>query len=318
MKKIIRIIAVALCVAILGVMLCSCQYLEDKKHDRAVFADDSKECIEFRGYTYKRISLPADVVIMDGDSYYGYQAFVSTKDVPVLLNSIYGQPITFDFSEENPPILQCYKEDKNVSNDATERFVRFSYTYTYNYFGYELDSDKCYVREDRYDELKEELQNAILDHYYYYDYHEEEYNDVYYEDRSMVELKLVDDDLTKSINETLKSGKTIDYTTLKDSDSWNSYWLSYCDKNKLVKDDSKELRIFYNSTNDKYYLLQTSYSLANHKELIEVPKSDNQLFKKLFDEQKDEVTFDDDLYFYFEDDMMDYESGESDTDNIKF
>ncbi len=328
MKKIIRIIAVALCVTTLGVMLCSCQYLEDKKDNRAVFTDDSKESIEFRGNTYKRISLTSSSFVTI-NSTFGTSGFVCEKDVPVLLSSMYGEPFEYDSSKDSPLILQCYRSDPSIQeyvSDTEGDSLRSAFNLnnnSYNYFLAGYNNDRCYVREDLYDDLKEELKSLKLKHYFYikeYDPYvsDSENHDMYYDYK--MEYTILDDKLTDAINQTLNNGRKIDYKKLKDKNSWSSFRLSYCDKHMMVTDEEKELYIFCDNTTGKYYLApMMSFSYSSIKELIEAPDSYRQLFTALFADNNNNVYYGDDLNSYFETDEMDeyaYEHGVGDSNVI--
>ena len=325
MKRIIKVIAFALCIAMLGVTLCSCQYLEDKKNNRAVFTDDSKEAIEFRGNTYKKIKLPKDVSVLFG-SESSQESYVTTKDVPVLLSSMYGQHFAYNTKEENPLIIQCYKEiDYNFETNGVNQFLSNSYS-KYSAFGLQ-DSEKCYVREDRYEELSKELENPNLDHYYYYDYSYEngelDIGDYSYYSNSgefyspVYEYKLINEELTNAINDTFKNGKKVDYKKLKD-EGWSTFWLDYCDQNLLLTSDSNSLDIFYDSADKKYYLMPFNSSFGIAVQMILVPDKYSKLFDQLFSEQSDEVVKDNSLYQYFEMDEMDeYAFGEGNSGEIE-
>lgn len=322
MKRIIRIIAAVMCIALLGVTLCSCQQLDDKKRNHAVYTDDSKETIEFRGNAYKRLTLPSETI--SATAFYDYipeSAYVTTKDVPVLLSSMFGEPIIFDTKSDDPVIIQCYNESPITTENS------YYLNSISNYYGYQFDAKKCYVREDFYDELKEELKDGNLEHYFYYDYDLKDFDMKNFDPENIesaeefeydmysnlkVDYKLIDDELTKAINDTLKSGKKIDYKKLKDH-SYSSFALSYCDKNLIVSDEGKNLVIFCDTKTNKYYLAPMAYGYSNNKVLIEVPDKYSQLFKKLFTEQKDSLFEDEDLSMYFEDDLEDYTDEEDDS-----
>ncbi len=320
MKRMTRIIAALMCIALLGMILCSCQQLDDKKRNHAVYTDDSKETIEFRGNNYKRLTLPSESIVpVTPYDYIGATAYVTTKDVPVLLSSVFGEEIAYDIKSDEPVVIQCYKESSIETNN------NFLVNST-SVYGYQYDNEKCYVREDHFDELNEELKDGNLDHYYYYDYGTKDFelkdsdssDEIAYEMNSDYEVKIdekmIDDESTAAINETLKNGKKIEYNKLKNH-TYSSFSLMYCDKNLLFTDTSKILIIFRDTTADKYYLASMAYDYANHKELIEAPEKYSQLFKKLFSENKNIVFEDDDLSSYFEYDFEDAEEVKEESDS---
>ena len=312
MKKVIRIIAVAMCVALLGVMLCSCQYLDDMKKNHAVYTDDSKEAIEFKDHIYKGFSMPENIIPITDSEAYGEFTYVTTKDVPVLLSEMYGDSFSFDTREKTPLILTCYNE----VNNSVLNYSNLGTAQTYQV--------QCYVREDRYDELSEEMKNATLDHYYYLHDNYDSYvgnNSDYldYGSISSVDYRLVSEELTNAINDTIKSGKKVNYKKLKD-EGWNSFTLNYCDKNRLVTDVSKTLIILYNRESLKYYLVPKfpamSYS-HGAKEIFEVSEKYHKALDQLFKEEYDSVFTEDNLYQYFEPDETDaYAYGEGDSGEI--
>ena len=315
MKKVIRIITAALCAAMIGATLCSCRYLDEKKENNAVFTDDSKEYIEFRDHTYKRIELPSGLTAMVDYDFGVEPAYVTEKDVPVLLNSMYGLPFIYDSKVKNPLILQLY--EGNDLMDESDPILRAT-MHTYG----ALDRNQCYIREDKYDEVKNEIQKAKLDHYYYYDADFTDYSLNYdFSDPMQLtpELKPASEELTSAINDSLKSGKKVNYQKLIDKDSWSSFCLGCCDKNMLVTDDTKNLYILCENVSGKYYLVQTTNMYSKEKDLITVPDQYSSVFKQLFTEQKEYLYIGARLEDYFEMDETDASAYiESSTDSQVF
>lgn len=274
MKTIIRILAVALCIALLGVTLCSCQYLEDHKNNRAVFTDSSKESFTFRGYTYKKMEFPSKSNLMlmaDGDT----SAYVTTEDVPVLLTSMFGQPIVYNGDEKNPLIMTCHSNENEVFYGVANLGI------TYN--SGSASPEGTYVREDKFDELKNTIVNAKLDHYYYWVFNEEydEWNN--YSAYYIVEVRhLAGDSLTKAINDTLENGKKVKYIDVPNDEGWSETEVYPCDKDMMVTNS----RLYYIFTDGKdYYVIPTTSGDPDTDELIKADKKYYDLFKDLLSDE---------------------------------
>lgn len=141
MKKSFKVITLILAIAMLAVSLCSCRALDEAKANQAVYSDDHTE-IEYRGNIY-RLLFPK-YHLMD---YYGCStiAYASDKDdVPVLLSSWYGDRL--QISEDETIIRAMIPTDEIADLIDDEELY---YDTMLNWHG------AYYIREDRYDEVKE-------------------------------------------------------------------------------------------------------------------------------------------------------------------
>ena len=263
MKKIIRIVSIAVCVVMLGVMLCSCTYLDDKKYNRAVFCDDSQTSMTFRDYTYRKIKLPNNLSFL-ANQYNFSTAVVTDSDVPVLLADKFGHYFSYPIKEEHPIVISCNAQYGD------------------------------FVREDQYEAVSGKITNAKMDHYAVYDYASlDEYSMEYHPEMT---LKTVSDDTAKAINEILKSGKKVKYTELTKGRIYMIN-LIQCDQDMLVTN-----QCCVNLMNDgqKYYLLQTVNDVAFDDNVVEVPEKDSVMLSELFTQYQG-ATFPAaiDDYFYY-------------------
>lgn len=267
MKQFMRIIAVALCLIILGVTLCSCQYLEDKKVNHAVYCDDSKESLTFRGNTYRQIKLKKDQQFIMADSAI---AFVTTEDVPVLLSTQFGEWLDYNSNEEHPAVLRC-------NSRADEAYYAYPisidsglHNLSAEYFANETAEIRYYVREDKLDEISKVVEKAELNEYFTVNYNTYEYDENGYSIDAYPEK--LGEDITKAINASLKEGKKINYTKLSDQD-WNALnwclWAYPCDKDMNVTDTGS---ILIASDRLNFYLVPTDNSSPLTKDLIKVPE----------------------------------------------
>lgn len=279
MKKFIKIIAVALCVTILGVMLCSCQYLDEKKANHAVYCDDTKDSFTFRDYTYRKADNPKGLSFVSANEM--SDAYVTPEDVPVLLSSSFGEMLFYDISEKNPIIIQCISYNMNdyyysnpISLSSNFNNLRMDY---YKY--YSSNSDRIYIREDQYDKVSNTLKNAVFDHYYMVDYHYN-YDEYDYNGYSVdsEENTLIDDDAIKAINESLKTGKKIVYTDFGDDD-FDALDVYQCDQDVLI---TNNYSVHLLNSDDGCYLVQLKDAEPISNDVVKVPDQYTGVIKKLF------------------------------------
>ena len=263
MKKAIRIISVLLCAVMLGILLCSCTYLDEQKAMHAVYTGDSETNLTFRGYTYQKIDLPSNISFLMNE-YKVANAYLTEKDVPVLLSKRFGSIVWYNSDEENPVLLH--------GNTTVGDFVR----------------------EDRYEEISGKVFTAKMDHYALYDYIQPY---AYGMERSYeVTLKLISDEAINAINDSLKSGNKVSYKEIT-ANTPNSISLIQCDQDMLL---TNQCNVHLYQDGDRYYLLQTVNEVAYDENVVEVPEKYNDEIKNLFTEYRESVypaSVDD--YFYY-------------------
>ena len=274
MKRFIRIIAAAVCAATLGLSLCSCTILDDAKKSTAVYTDDSKTGFTFRGGTYKEfdnIYLKNGIRFIMSDTAYGYH--ITTKDVPVLLSSSYGKMMIFNRNEDSPVVIGVMRgyadEDSWIFSDY-----------------YSDDQLVYYVREDKYDEVRKLINDAVIDSFYasFYVYEDKDnpWNGGY--NKNIV----IDDKAAKAVNNTLKNGNQFKWSEIED-DQWDSMDIYSCDKDLLVT-DARSYSIIV-TEGYGYYINDTS-DLADSSVLYKVSQEDYSAIDKLYKEYEESNYFD--------------------------
>ena len=275
MKQFIKIIAAVMCIAILGVTLCSCKTLENQKNTRAVYCDDSKECFTFRGYTYKQIKLPSYYTLLFAAI--TEMSYAVSSEIPLLLTDTYGDQLTYNSGETNPIVISCIQINNKYSVSKKTSWS----------FEDDSSSERCYVREDKYVEVKNLADNAELNNYSVY---KTEDFSVYNEDdftayTSPYKQELVSDEMTKAIKDSLNTEKKIKYSTLS-LDGWNTLDVIPCDKNMMLTNNYSVV-IFTDHQN--YYLFQTKNGESIGDDLTIVPEKYKDLFNQFFTEYKNTV-----------------------------
>lgn len=283
MKKYLRIISAAVCIVILGITLCSCQYLEDKKAEHAVYCDDSKESLVFRDYTYRKAAISKDITFLTPEEQ--LCAYVTTEDVPVLLASEFGERLYYNNSEQNPVVMRC-------ENTTDEIYYAYPTSFPSNMHNLRADylkegsaeADRVFIREDQYDTLSKAMKNAVMDSYYIwklkYSYSYNNYSgdaEPYYSDYT---VEKISDDAMNAINESLKAGKKIKYSDL--DRELDGIVFTACDKDLLFTNDYGVLLLH---DKDDYYLVQlgkTGSALSN--DVVKVPEEYADSIKDLYRE----------------------------------
>lgn len=143
MKKCKRWIAVVL-VSVMCLSLCGCQNLEDMRAAHAFWQEDGS--ILWNGNVYRLMSSSSEKMNILFDN---TDIWVTEKDVPVLLSETFGQ--------------SC----RNSNNGAA--LVMYGH-----------EGAMLYCREDMYDFMTEQLQDAELNTYYYTCWDWENYEEQYY------------------------------------------------------------------------------------------------------------------------------------------
>ena len=143
MKKYIKIIALSLCLAVFGVFLGGCSYIDEMRADHAILSDD-KTTITFRGDTYKLLPKTDKelYIAYNFENIYFYDApvYVTESDVPVLLKEFFHLSGSYD---QNNDAFCLYDLDIDVIN---------------------LDNNKYYCNERDYDRYVEALECDSLDY----------------------------------------------------------------------------------------------------------------------------------------------------------
>ena len=286
MKNSFRIIAVLLAVLLISVMFCSCEWLDEKKASRAVYSDDYME-ITYQDNVYRLILAGNYSFIADYD--YGWNSpYVTTKDVPLLLTDSFGDSMSV---MNNGTVLSIYAELNKYSEDFRKKEDEPGRAYGSVY----------YVRSDKYDELKDAVDNAVLDHYYfeYWDYNDAEYSDVMLNDYRSVDggyrSVLLDDKITDIVNNALKASadEKVSFRELSTGDyDLKAFVFAPCDKNMIITQSG--VRYYLVEDHDKYYFWDGNY--INDAAFYPFGADDAALLKALFENYPDAVNYEDILY----------------------
>jgi len=277
MKKVIRIIAVAVIIAMLGVLLCSCTYLDEKKANHAIYCDDSKSSFEFRGYTYKKIKITSSLTYIK-ELNDGTDSFVTTEDVPVLLANSFGDSMHYSLLEKNPIIIKVEHKDHSFSRDIFNTYHYLAMTYNES-----DDLDSVFVREDKYDDVSKLFESAKLDHYYIklINYYETRYDDYEYDSYPVYvyDNQLISDEATDAIVDAINKGERINYTKMPTVSSWDTLRFDQCDKDLMLTNNSS---VYIFSNGQDYYLVQTVADRTYGTDVIKVPEKYKELFRELY------------------------------------
>ena len=270
MKRVIKISALLLFIALLTVSLCSCRSLETAKANQAFYLNDTKSEISLRGNTYREFLPDNNLSFINvNERNYGSQesgCYVTEKDVPALLSSWYGDLYS-------------------ISNDESVACV---YASTHATGGY-------YVREDKYEAVKEAADSAVLDHYYisYYpdSYYSGRYDDIAskHYDTDTVSNIILDQDVTDAINKALATVNSDKVQLTQDQlYSVEALMIERCDKDMIVTTFDNSLVLlrdgesFYVSGGNDYYWAD-SYSV------YPIEKNSAALIKELFEKYPEAV-----------------------------
>lgn len=246
MKRIIRLTALTLVIALAAVSLGSCSYLDKIKANTARYTDDSKTEVLFRGELYQKLdddALPNDVTVNQG-IYAGL--WITDHNVPILLSHWYGDAMG---SSRDGSILACSSISAMSYIPAESDYYHYGTTY--------------YVREDKYDYVEEILSGGKLDHYFFNYWDESKYPGYYaydsgtsgyggadssvnYDEAMFSDSSqdvLLDDEATAAINRALNSGDEEEvvafsgsYTFLNSSKIHSVIPLHQCDEEMILTD----------------------------------------------------------------------------------
>ena len=281
MKKFFRLTALALCIGILCVTLCSCQYLDDKKSNTAVYTDDSRSSFTFRGSNYKLMDIPTSskrqlIITMNSYSLQDW-SYVTGEEVPVLLSSGYGNSMIFSDNNQKdaPAAVMVYDQDYRKNDSRL-----FKYFFYDNIDYYDSVTEKYYVREDKYDEIKDIIDNAPTDRYYISEY-VYDYDDDSWDVRSSgvggFVNTLLDEDVTKAVYEVIKKNDLVKWAELDQRDDWYMVMLRPCDKDLIITDSTGIVNLI---TNRKDYYLFYENDIRN---LYKMSDDVHSVMKKAFD-----------------------------------
>ncbi|MBQ3284114.1 MAG: hypothetical protein IJH40_00595 [Ruminococcus sp.] len=293
MKKSFRTIALLLAVILISVSLCSCEWLEEKKANRAVYSDDKSE-ITYQDNVYKLIL--ANKIDFVSDYSNGWtNPYVTTKDVPLLLTDEYGDPISV---LRDGTVIRAFADIDGFSDDfwITDKGGEYYATTTHLY----------YVRSDKYDEIKETVEKAELDHYYfeYWSYGDYDYDDAEYSTNMLNDYRtpsrdyqyvLLDDSLTDIVNKALKASTEdkVSYRELSTGDYDLKVIDFYpCDKNMIITQSGIEY--YFIQDGDKYYFWDGNY--FNDIAFYPLNEDDAAHVKELYEKYPDAVSYEDVLY----------------------
>lgn len=279
MKKISKIIALVMAVALIALSLCSCQFLDDAKESQVFYNGDNKREILFKDSTYKtiktgKLNFLIDELPLDVRSYH-----VTDPSVPALLASAYGAPMS---TYHDDIVLVVYDN--------------FSPTY--------------YVRADKYEDIKELIENSLLDHYCINVYHYEEGNpNDWFDDNSWFTNELISEEATAVVKSALSTPKSdrLKYTEL--SEEAEILTLIVCDKDRFLTDDNTSNITVCRQGADYYVWDGNTY---DEYSIIKVSDKDKDALKQLFADFKDSIEYDtisdyfeNNYYYDYEDEALD-------------
>ncbi len=261
MKRVIKASALLLIIALLTVSLCSCGSLETAKANQAFYLDNNfKSEIILRDTIYRKIYL-GNLSFIDAGNY-GLRengCYVTEKGVPVLLSSWYGDLYS-------------------ISNDES----------VINVFG------EYYVREDKYEAVKEAVDSAVLDHYYisYYpdSYYSGRYDDIAskHYDTDTVSNIILDQDVTDAINKALATDDSDKRQLTQDQlYSVEALMIERCDKDMIVTTFDNNLVLLRDG--ESFYVSGDNDYWADSYSVYPIEKNSAALIKELFEKYPEAV-----------------------------
>ena len=280
MRKLFKLICLALCIAVIGATLCGCQQLDELRERTAVFTDDKLDTFTFRGATYKVIDAPTNVSFILKNTDGGYK--ITGKDVPVLLSDSFGHPLLFERTDDAPVLtaaINVYVEKDKTVEGMVSSFRNSDY--------YGEDRFTYYIREDRYEAVEQLSKEAKVDRYYMNVW---ELTDEYTEWGSQIGYdisKMIDQDMTDAVNRTLKNGEITRWKDLYEKSSeWYCFQLFPCDENLLITNGK-----IYNVVTDTfdYYI----YDDNNDSVLYKASDDEFELFRKMYKMNNDSIGMED-------------------------
>ena len=150
MMKKIKYLIVSVLLVLSCLSLCSCRELDMARYTTAVFSGE--ETIELRDVTYKKLPSNKYIFLISQSNGYDLSSgYVTAPDVPVLLARNFG---TYYVLNEEETLL-C----------TTPYYYGNSVIIPSSYQGNFSDDNSIYCREDLYDEIKNKMQNPVIDKY---------------------------------------------------------------------------------------------------------------------------------------------------------
>lgn len=175
MKKIIKITTLLLCLALLGVFLSGCSYIDELRNSHAILSDD-KSTITFQGKTYKKLPKSDKELYCTYNffgGYYGDEVNITDEDVPVLLKEFFSHTGSYDLSKDIFCIFNIdvdfinANENKYYCNEADyDRYVEALKNDELDYIGFEyetwdLNSEYHFILETANSVLNEEIMGFV-------------------------------------------------------------------------------------------------------------------------------------------------------------
>ena len=94
MKKTVKILSLILCLLTLSSLLCSCNFLDEKREKHIIYENDERTEVMLNGKKYKLLPGFDDELIFLSETAYTYDCFMTASDVPVLLASFFGERVS--------------------------------------------------------------------------------------------------------------------------------------------------------------------------------------------------------------------------------
>jgi len=200
--------------------LTSCNTLDQLKTQRAVWIAADKQ-VEYQGGRYKRLDTNTSEIGIIGEE---YSLFLVEEDLPLLLTSWMGFK---NYTNSDKSLIRIYNDYSWFSDEDG--------------FSYEPG---IYAREDIFDEVSENLKNAVFNHYYYERYY---YDEVWEDTRSRIVM--LSDHFNQTVSEFFQSKVTNDnYFDYSFYDELNARGYSYDSMCYFVKATDDKC-LFYGDTN---------------------------------------------------------------------
>ena len=289
MKKFLRFTAFALCLVIICVTLCSCQFLDDKKINRAVYTDNSRSSFTFRDSNYKLLDIiDKRELILITNRYREYETcYVTKSDVPVLLSGVYGNILYFGDNDSKEAPVSVLVYDTNTNSKVVRLFesVQAEDVQAEDVQAEDVQAEdvndtneiwtveKYYVREDKYDEIKDIIDNSPIDRYYMNKYvieNGEPWN-------SKSEQIVLDEEVTKAINATVKEKNLSKWADINNRIDWYMIRLYPCDKDMIITDSTFKINLITDMKD--YYLFYENDVRSFYK----ADEKNAEVFKRVFD-----------------------------------
>ena len=307
MKKVLRFTAFILCAVMLCMVLCSCQYLDERKERRAVYNDAEEQSLTFKDNVYKHMEINSALAFIIDDSYYFDYCYATAEDVPVLLSGSFGDNMFYSHDGNGTPaVIGVYKQYKGI-RDPIFGSTRIGAASTGDidgydefYSDYKSDAPWYYVREDKYDEVKKIIETAELDHYF-----TNVYNDSYDETDgyAIVEKEtkvLIDDDIAAAVDRTMKDGEVKSWSDLTPGDNWVNIRLYSCDKDITVTDEHRQPLVLTDGFD--FYI----HTLDEYSKLYKVSDDDFKTLHKLYKMAGTQQEYEDVIYYQGGREYVDY------------